>query len=141
MVARLSVALRARSARSFSSRRRSSRPPTWLCSDGGRTRSFFATRASVSASHPWSSAIFAAARTTASLSIPTAFAILSVLHKFNYGGRDDVGILDVRIVSGAIDHQFFSVQMSRDPIGFGGRIIEVRGARAHHDHNTRVNLG
>ena len=54
---------------------------------------------------------------------------------------DDVGILDVRIMPGAIDHQFFSVQMRRDPIGLGGGIVEIRVARAHHDQHRRVNIG
>src|SRR5208282_1568890 len=108
---------------------------------GGRMRSFAATRASVSASHPLSSAIFAAARTTASLLIPTRAAILSLLHEAYNCGRDEIGILDVRVMPGALDHQFFSVKMNRHPIGFGGGIVEIRVARTHHDQYRGVNLG
>src|SRR5271170_3730134 len=103
--------------------------------------SFLASRASVSASHPSSSAIFAAARTTASLSIPTRFVILRLLHEIDNCLRHDVRILDVRVMSRAIDHQFFPVKMSRDPIGFGGGIGKIGVARAHHDQYRRVKVG
>src|SRR5271156_5570156 len=101
--------------------------------------SFLARRASVSASHPSSSAILAAARTTASLSIPTRFAILRPFHETDDLAGDDVGVLDVRVMPGAIDHQFFSMKMGRDPIGFCGRILEIRVARAHHDQHLGMN--
>src|SRR5208283_5589995 len=103
--------------------------------------SFAATLASVSASHPRSSAILAAARTTASLLIPTRVANLSPLHEVDNCRRNEIGILDVRVMPGALYHQFFSVKMSRDPIGFGGGIVEIRVARAHHDQHRGVNLG
>src|ERR1700689_429210 len=103
--------------------------------------SFLARRASVSASQPSSSAIFAAARTTASRSIPTRFAILCLVDEIDHCGRDDIGILDVWIMPGAIDHQLLAAKMSRDPVGFGGGIAEVGVLRAHYDQHRRVDVG
>src|SRR5690606_13556194 len=117
------------------STRSSARLRTCLYSDGGATPARAATAARVSAPGPDSSTI-SMARSTTALADSGDLPMHTLLEEGQDGVGDLVGILRLRIVAGALDHDHLPDPVGHagdDAVRLGARVAPVGVVGAHHD--------